>query len=346
MGGIISGFFEGAGNAGVKVGLQMHEAAIQEERDARLHDAQKELANIREEGADRRLEKTEAGAEKRLGISEAGAEKRLGISEAGAERRQEKQIASNEKIAEAHNKLQRISIGIQAGHLKLAQNQAEIQNALNMIQLKNVEDLKNLQAAYRQTDDKDEKARIRDQIHVLNGKDAESYIPVPTGYDETTGKPTGYAIFDKNRGVFMNPNAGGGGAGAPTASDIATLKANPSARDLFDKKFGAGAADKVLGGPKAPAAEPEKPGIVGRQVYNPQAAEKKMTEEFRDDQKSKAALTTLNKEVQQRFDQEVGSAHSKETVKALWDQYRNKTDALTTQQVTKLKNLRDQYNVR
>lgn len=83
----------------------------------------------------------------------------------------------------------------------------------------------------------------------------------------------------------------------PTEQDIALLKGNPGAKTLFDGKFGAGAADKVLGGekqspqastaladyppgsPEAEAAKPKPEGLIARKKR--QLDEKKTKDEER-----------------------------------------------------------------
>lgn len=85
---------------------------------------------------------------------------------------------------------------------------------------------------------------------------------------QAAGDPQQMASIKQRRaeytGTLLNVLTGGiggaakpGAAPQPTAQDVSLLKGNPSAKALFDQKFGAGAADKALSGGAAAGAAPE-----------------------------------------------------------------------------------------
>ncbi|MDA8260216.1 MAG: hypothetical protein M0Z99_32060 [Betaproteobacteria bacterium] len=126
--------------------------------------------------------------------------------QASRERQTSQQIASNEKIAAASDALRNISIGIEGGRLKLEQSRAAIDDSIKTIQYENAQRVKDLQDEFQSPDATPErKSQIKDQIQLLTGKDNDKYVPVATGYDEMTGKPTGYKIFNRADNTWSDP---------------------------------------------------------------------------------------------------------------------------------------------
>ena len=177
----------------------------------------------------------------------------------------DRQIGSHEKIAanalRSHEKLQRISIGIQAGHLDIAKKSAEIQNAVGNIKLDNEKEVQKLRTEWRAAKTPEDRSRISENISILTGKDSDKFLPVPLKDEQ--GNITGYQIFDTKNGRFVDQNKGA----SPSVEDIAGLKAragNPAAIQVFEKRYGAGSAAKYMG---------DKPAASGAMFKDPITSE-------------------------------------------------------------------------
>ncbi len=193
--------------------------------------------------------------------------------QAKQERMGERQIASHEKLAAASNELQKISIGIQGGQLKLAQQRDAIDSSLKTIQYINAQTVLDLNEEFK-TAEPERKKVIKDQLALLTGKDGDKWIPVPTGYDETTGKPTGYRMFNKADGTWEDPPKAGGGSNVQWKKETGEIRVNGEiipgkkaksqaeaaeiARNYQPKKATAPGGPEQLSGPVGdqPAAEP------------------------------------------------------------------------------------------
>ena len=216
IGDMIAGAAEVGGGAAVKYGLNEQESIIQAERDARLEEATKKSQERGFVHADKTLESTQAHSEKILGKTQQFTQGENDRRMEFEQNQQTERIASAEKISEASNKLQAKANSIASGRLTLEQARAELENPLKEIELFNAATLSGLNAKLQEKGiSKEEKASIKEQIRVLTGKDNDNVVLVPTGYDELTGKPNAYQIFDKRTLKFIDPKAGeGGGAGA------------------------------------------------------------------------------------------------------------------------------------
>jgi hypothetical protein len=79
----------------------------------------------------------------------------------------------------------------------------QVQTALAQIQLGNAKRLDELRAEFGKTADPARKEAIRDEVMLLSGKDKEDFMPVPL--KDEMGNVTGYKIFDKHRGNWIEP---------------------------------------------------------------------------------------------------------------------------------------------
>lgn len=104
---------------------------------------------------------------------------------------------------------------------------SEVDTALKQIALDNARRVQDLQKAYGQATDPDQKQSIVDQIHLLTGKDKDKFLPVPL--KDEMGSVTGYQIFDTTRGQFINGAAPQGAANRPPLSSFGAQQ-QPAAR--------------------------------------------------------------------------------------------------------------------
>lgn len=211
----------------------------------------------------------------RAGIEEKAYRKQGMISEAMQVRqteqqrveRQEGHAVQREQMA-ATERYHNASLAIQAAAEGRMKKGSDLDAQIKEITLGNLKEVESLRKEFTATQDPERKKQITETIQLLTGKDNDQYVPVPDGFDQVTGKPNSYKIFDKKRGTFLDPQAGGGGA-QPSADDIAGLQkraGNPQAIAFFESKFGKGAASKYLpqeqpkpAAPAAAAAAPNSP---------------------------------------------------------------------------------------
>jgi hypothetical protein len=113
--------------------------------------------------------------------------------------------------------VQRAGQGISAGHLALEKEKlgvlkkgAELDNEVKQIQVNNAKRVGDLQEEFKTASPERQKA-LREEIHVLTGKDSNKYLPVPLKDD--TGATIGYQIFDTERREFVK-QAGAAGSGS------------------------------------------------------------------------------------------------------------------------------------
>lgn len=137
----------------------------------------------------------------------------------------------------------------QEGRLKKA---SDTEDAIKQLALNNAKRVEDLRKEFVSADVTQERKRaIGEEIQLLTGKDNDWYLPVPI--KDETGAITGYQIFDRRRGVWVQPGGDGGGAGSPSAADIEGLiqrAGNPAAIEFFEKKYGKGSAARFLKKPK------------------------------------------------------------------------------------------------
>lgn len=266
--GLIGGAMQGAGAAGLqltnkaadyveKSTLQDEAAQIQALRDQRLE----EFSSAREQRGYKHSETlqgqgfahTENLAEARQAFEAEQGEKSRGVTR--------EQMASHEKISAANNAvaLQIANIGgtVQPdkdGNILFIGKDGKAKTIMDPNNpgqpLKSHKDLTPAAKAYSDV----LKAQLvdLDRAEIQAAGDPQQMSSIKQRRAEYTGQ-------------LLNVLTGGiGGAPKPSASpqpsaqDVALLKGNPSAKALFDQKFGAGAADKVLAsgaGPGAPEAQ-------------------------------------------------------------------------------------------
>lgn len=129
---------------------------------------------------------------------------RLGVQA----RTSEDELAERRRHNQAIEKIQAATEGrIKAG--------AELDNAVKQIALDNANRLEKLRGEFSTADAKRKEA-IENEIQVLTGKDSDHYLPVPLKDDMEN--ITGYKIFDRKRGRWLDE--GGAQGGAPAAGAV------------------------------------------------------------------------------------------------------------------------------
>lgn len=118
-----------------------------------------------------------------------------------------------------------------------------------------------LRDAYVAETDPAKKKKIAENIQVMTGKDNDSYAAVPL--KDETGNITGYQIFDKKSGQFVEPSNGAGGGASGGAPAVGTelngfkfKGGNPRDKNNWEP-VKAGATN-----PAKPAAAPAPKGII------------------------------------------------------------------------------------
>ena len=128
---------------------------------------------------------------------------------------------------------------------------SKVQAALGQIQVDNARRVEALRKEFTSgATTPERKDAIREEIQLLTGKDNDSYMPVPI--KDEMGNVSGYKVFDKKRGAFVEPGA----SGKPDASDPLGLRA--------------GGASPAAGRPAGGAAAPVStgPAVSGRPLYS------------------------------------------------------------------------------
>lgn len=121
-----------------------------------------------------------------------------------------------------------------------------LDNKLKQIQLDNAARLKELRVDYQKASP-EKRSLIEKEVALLTGKDNDNFIAVATGFDEVTGKPTAYKVFNKKSGEWVEPKDGTpktstGGPVEPTDTDRTAYLAAPDrakADQAWQKAFGA-----------------------------------------------------------------------------------------------------------
>lgn len=149
-----------------------------------------------------------------------------------------RQLDITEKHHKAIEAIQRATEG------RLAKG-AELDRSIKEIALENAKRVKALEEEFRTATPERKKAIIEEK-QLLTGKDNDNYLPVPLKDDQ--GNVTGYKVFDKKRGEWVEPRPSGAGA-TPTQAHVDALKArakDPKAVAAFDAQYGEGAARRIL----------------------------------------------------------------------------------------------------
>ena len=249
----------GAGEALEKSGLKLQDRFAQEDLLRMKNEADKELqtalATMREEGADRRLGVTEAGLGSRQAASIASTEgihaadrtSRETVAREGHTVQREGQEIDRARVDEQRRHNQATEKLQAAAEGRLGKS-AELDGAIKQLALDNAKRVEGLKKEFA-TATPERKKAITEEVQLLTGKDNDQYLPVPL--KDEMGNVTGYKVFDKKRGVWVD-NAGGG---APTGAKWD----NTTGDVLLDgKKIGTAKTEaearQILANAKKPAA--------------------------------------------------------------------------------------------
>lgn len=287
MAGILAGAMAGGGAAAqtlanqgadylVKSTLQGEAAAIQAARDERLAELRKGELQYADELRRKPAQDAAAEIEKAKGehvddlsgtvrkrtrsemadVEESAYRKQGLVTEAqgvrNTEMQRERDIDARLGRARDDERADR-QLDISAKNFDITAKGAKLDHQIKQITLDNAKRVDELRKEFDKATP-ERKAQINEQLQVLTGKDNDWYLPVPL--KDETGAITGYKIFDRRRGVWVDDQGAGGGT--PTAADIEGLvrRANdPKAIEHFERKFGKGSAAKHL-----PQAKPKHPG--------------------------------------------------------------------------------------
>lgn len=185
-----------------------------------------------------------------------------------AERMQKTLLEAQAEQHRLNREVQRAGQGIQARQVKVMEQGADLDRQIKQIQIDNANEVQRLRQQYTQETDPQKKAQIVETVQLLTGKDNDNYLPVPL--KDEMGNITGYEIFDKKRGAFVERPR------QPSPGDIEGLRQrrqNPAAIQRFDSIYGQGAAARVLGGAGAPAVSTggaASQATLGASEFNPE----------------------------------------------------------------------------
>lgn len=212
MGGILGKALSGAGAGAYEAGVMSYRDQILKARDERLAElqAQRDERQYAQQDA---LQKSSQDFQASQTDKQIAAQKDMentryghdltarGMTINAESSNLDKRLASEEKR-------HRESIGMQAAtnsrldrQLSLQEQEFDIKKQVAQIELDNAKRVKELRAEFG-TASPDRQAQIRDEVSLLTGKDKENFLPVPL--KDETGNVTGYQIFDKTRGKFVD----------------------------------------------------------------------------------------------------------------------------------------------
>lgn len=212
--GIIAGAMSGAGagimDSGKQLGAYAEKSALQDEmakitaqRDQVLNEFAKE-SQARDfqfkTGERREGEQFTAGENTKQRTSTEGihASDRASVEREGEANRgvQREQLAQQ-------GKYQNAMVSISAAAEGRLATGAKLDNAIKQFAVDNTKRVEELRKEFASAPPERQQA-ITTEIQLLTGKDNDKYLPVPIGFDEATGKPNAYRIFDTKSGNWKD----------------------------------------------------------------------------------------------------------------------------------------------
>ncbi|MEG0939719.1 MAG: hypothetical protein RSE32_13555 [Comamonas sp.] len=162
--------------------------------------------------------------------------RRTAMAEAGADRRAQGQVGLG---------LGQLALGAQRNNLDAQRINSD--ERLREPQIRAAERLGQMQDAYLNAKTPEEQAAISAQMRAYSGKDSDSWKAVALqGGTDAQGNKTESMLGAVNERTGEMKRMGSGTKPAPTAHNIAALRASPKLKEQFDAQFGAGAAEKAL----------------------------------------------------------------------------------------------------
>lgn len=161
----------------------------------------------------------------------------------------------DERLAETKRHNQRVEV-LQAAAEGRLKKMADMETAIKQIALDNAKRVRDLQTEFT-TATPDRKKAINEEIQLITGKDNDNYLPVPI--KDELGAITGYHVFDKKRGTWVEGQ--GPKPGGPAAPGKDGDK--PPLSSFFrggPKKDNPQPSSSASGGPSAAPARPAASG--------------------------------------------------------------------------------------
>lgn len=285
--GAMSGFGEAAGHVGRQLGehtsrsiLQQELAAIARARDERLDELRRapgmaaaadieaartgvvdDLSGTARPRTPAEMAEVEEGAYRKQGLVQEAMQVRSLEQQRGRDTDARLGRARDDERADEQLQISRDTFDINA-------KGANLERQIKELALANAQRVEKLRTEFASASP-EHKLQITEEVQLLTGKDNDQYLPVPI--KDETGAITGYQIFDKRRGVWVEASPGAGGK-SPTAADIEGLvqrAKDPKALEFFESKFGKGSAARFL--QQKPAADSGKPKLPGDRIVDADA---------------------------------------------------------------------------
>jgi len=260
---VMGGALRGAGEAGVKLGLNEQEALIQKDRDARIAEAAQELQAQRQAGAESLQKQGNEAADLRQGrtIQAQQVEGTL-----NREQRATEIEASGARDERQHTERMAVlgkQISQQAAQIKMEQSKVDMLQATHSLDVKQKKAIDTARDAYVSEPDPEKKIELGAQYMTLLGKVGERYKPIES-MDPTTMEKKVTGFVDTLSGKVIGPQGKSSKKGAsaePPQAAIDLLRKNPKVAPQFKEKYGVDPAQYLQESSAAVS-------VPGRPLYN------------------------------------------------------------------------------